>query len=94
MFDRLRELRKDITEKQGVLVHAVFTSEHLAGITHSPPNAASAWAMPEGYDSGFRVLLAVVHAVDGRLPIEVTRLLERQGSHLGVLCALRRVEVD
>ena len=39
LFDRLRELRKDIAEKQGVPVYAVFTNEQLAGMVKTPPLA-------------------------------------------------------
>lgn len=37
LFDRLREVRKGISEKQGVPVYAVFTNEHLAAMVKKPP---------------------------------------------------------
>ncbi len=37
LFDRLRELRKTISEKQGVPVYAIFTNEQLAAMVKSPP---------------------------------------------------------
>jgi superfamily II DNA helicase RecQ len=32
LFDRLRKLRKELAEKQGLPVYAVFTNDHLAGM--------------------------------------------------------------
>jgi superfamily II DNA helicase RecQ len=37
VFDRLRTLRKEAAEKQGVPVYAVFTNEHLAAIVKKKP---------------------------------------------------------
>jgi len=37
LFDRLRELRKSISEKQGVPVYAIFTNEQLAAMVKAPP---------------------------------------------------------
>jgi superfamily II DNA helicase RecQ len=36
LFDKLRQLRKDIAEKQGLPVYAVFTNEQLAGMVKAP----------------------------------------------------------
>ncbi len=38
LFDKLRGLRKAISEKQGVPVYAIFTNEQLAAMAKSPPN--------------------------------------------------------
>lgn len=40
LFDRLRDLRKSISEKHGVPVYAVFTNEHLAAMVKKPPVVA------------------------------------------------------
>ena len=37
LFDRLRDVRKSIAEKQGVPVYAVFTNEQLAAMVKKPP---------------------------------------------------------
>jgi superfamily II DNA helicase RecQ len=37
LFDKLRQLRKEIAEKQGIPVYAVFTNEHLAGMVKKIP---------------------------------------------------------
>jgi superfamily II DNA helicase RecQ len=36
LFDKLRQLRKDLAEKQGLPVYAVFTNEQLAGMVKAP----------------------------------------------------------
>jgi len=38
-FDRLRRLRKEIAEQQGVPVYAVFTNEQLAAMVKKPPSS-------------------------------------------------------
>ena len=48
----------------------------------------------QGNDYCFRVSHAVILVVDSCLPIKITRPIKRQGSQLGVLFALYRVEVD
>jgi superfamily II DNA helicase RecQ len=37
LFDKLRQLRKDLAEKQGVPVYAVFTNDHLANMVKTRP---------------------------------------------------------
>jgi superfamily II DNA helicase RecQ len=32
LFDKLRQLRKELAEKQGIPVYAIFTNDHLAGM--------------------------------------------------------------
>jgi superfamily II DNA helicase RecQ len=39
LFDRLRQLRKDLSEKNGVPVYAIFTNEQLASMVKSPPTS-------------------------------------------------------
>ncbi len=36
-FEKLRQFRKTLAEQQGVPVYAVFTNEHLAGMSKKPP---------------------------------------------------------
>jgi superfamily II DNA helicase RecQ len=40
LFDKLRYLRKEVAEKQGIPVYAVFTNEHLAGMVKKIPKTA------------------------------------------------------
>jgi superfamily II DNA helicase RecQ len=35
LFDKLRQLRRELAEKQGIPVYAVFTNDHLAGMIKS-----------------------------------------------------------
>ena len=37
LFDKLRNLRKEIAEKSGIPVYAVFTNDQLAGMVKKPP---------------------------------------------------------
>ncbi|GHV19541.1 hypothetical protein FACS189494_01410 [Spirochaetia bacterium] len=37
LFDRLRTLRKELAEKQGIPVYAIFTNDHLAGMVKKHP---------------------------------------------------------
>jgi superfamily II DNA helicase RecQ len=37
LFDKLRQLRKEIAEKQGIPVYAVFTNDNLAGMVRKIP---------------------------------------------------------
>jgi superfamily II DNA helicase RecQ len=37
LFDKLRQLRKELAEKQGIPVYAVFTNDHLAGMIKNRP---------------------------------------------------------
>ena len=37
LFDKLRALRKELSEKQGIPVYAVFTNEQLAAMVKKPP---------------------------------------------------------
>jgi superfamily II DNA helicase RecQ len=39
LFDKLRQLRKDLAEKQGIPVYAVFTNDHLANMVKTRPKA-------------------------------------------------------
>ena len=39
LFDKLRQLRKDIAEKSGIPVYAVFTNDQLAAMVKKPPQA-------------------------------------------------------
>jgi len=40
LYDRLRSLRKELAEKSGVPVYAVFTNDQLAGMVKSRPKSA------------------------------------------------------
>ncbi|MDR2482501.1 MAG: HRDC domain-containing protein [Treponema sp.] len=40
LFDKLRALRKDLAEKAGIPVYAVFTNEQLAALVKKPPRTA------------------------------------------------------
>jgi superfamily II DNA helicase RecQ len=40
LFDKLRNLRKEVAEKSGIPVYAVFTNEHLASMVKKPPKTA------------------------------------------------------
>jgi superfamily II DNA helicase RecQ len=40
LFDTLRNIRKELAEKQGIPVYAVFTNEHLAGMVKKQPKTA------------------------------------------------------
>jgi len=40
LYDKLRNLRKEIAEKAGIPVYAVFTNDQLAGMVRKPPKAA------------------------------------------------------
>ncbi len=47
LFDRLRDVRKAISEKNGVPVYAVFTNEQLAAMVKKPPlNLKDILALP------------------------------------------------
>jgi superfamily II DNA helicase RecQ len=37
LFDKLRQIRKDLAEKQGIPVYAVFTNDHLASMVKTRP---------------------------------------------------------
>jgi len=37
LYDKLRDLRKQIAEKSGIPVYAVFTNDQLAGMVKKPP---------------------------------------------------------
>jgi superfamily II DNA helicase RecQ len=37
LFDRLRHLRKELAEKSGIPVYAVFTNDQLAAMLKKPP---------------------------------------------------------
>ncbi len=37
LFDKLRKLRKDLGDRQGVPVYTIFTNEQLAAIAKHPP---------------------------------------------------------
>lgn len=37
LFDKLRNLRKELAEKSGIPVYAVFTNDHLAAMVKKPP---------------------------------------------------------
>ena len=37
LFDKLRQVRKELAEKQGIPVYAIFTNEHLAGMVKKHP---------------------------------------------------------
>jgi len=37
LYDKLRNLRKEIAEKAGIPVYAVFTNDQLAGMVKKPP---------------------------------------------------------
>ena len=41
MFDKLRVHRKEIAEKQGIPVYAVFTNDQIAAMIKKPPKTAS-----------------------------------------------------
>jgi len=41
LFDKLRALRKEISEQQGIPVYAVFTNDQIAAMVKKPPNAKS-----------------------------------------------------
>jgi len=38
LYDKLRNLRKEIAEKSGIPVYAVFTNDQLASMVKKPPN--------------------------------------------------------
>ena len=40
LFDRLRKLRKELAEKSGIPVYAVFTNDQLAGMVKKTPKTA------------------------------------------------------
>ena len=40
LYDRLRDLRKDIAEKAGIPVYAVFTNDQLVSMVKKPPKTA------------------------------------------------------
>ena len=40
LFDKLRNLRKEIAEKSGIPVYAVFTNDQLANMVKKPPKTA------------------------------------------------------
>jgi superfamily II DNA helicase RecQ len=40
LYDKLRDLRKQIAEKSGIPVYAVFTNDQLAGMVKKPPKMA------------------------------------------------------
>ena len=40
LYDKLRDLRKQIAEKSGIPVYAVFTNDQLAGMVKKPPKTA------------------------------------------------------
>ena len=37
LYDKLRDLRKQIAEKSGIPIYAVFTNDQLAGMVKKPP---------------------------------------------------------
>ena len=41
LFEKLRNLRKEIAEKSGMPVYAVFTNEQLAAMVKNPPKTAN-----------------------------------------------------
>jgi superfamily II DNA helicase RecQ len=40
LFDKLRNLRKELAEKSGIPVYAVFTNDQLAAMVKKPPKTA------------------------------------------------------
>jgi len=40
LYDKLRNLRKEIADKAGIPVYAVFTNDHLASMVKKPPQTA------------------------------------------------------
>jgi superfamily II DNA helicase RecQ len=40
LFDKLRNVRKELAEKSGIPVYAVFTNEQLASMVKKPPRTA------------------------------------------------------
>jgi superfamily II DNA helicase RecQ len=40
LYDKLRKLRKEIADKSGIPVYAVFTNDQLAGMVKKPPKTA------------------------------------------------------
>jgi len=40
LYDKLRDLRKQIAEKSGIPIYAVFTNDQLAGMVKKPPKTA------------------------------------------------------
>jgi superfamily II DNA helicase RecQ len=40
LYDKLRNLRKEIADKSGIPVYAVFTNDQLAGMVKKPPKTA------------------------------------------------------
>jgi len=40
LYDKLRNLRKEIADKSGIPVYAVFTNDQLAGMVRKPPKTA------------------------------------------------------
>jgi superfamily II DNA helicase RecQ len=40
LYDKLRNLRKEIADKAGIPVYAVFTNDHLASMVKKPPKTA------------------------------------------------------
>jgi superfamily II DNA helicase RecQ len=40
-FDKLRALRKEIAEKQGIPVYAVFTNDQIVAMIKNPPKATN-----------------------------------------------------
>jgi superfamily II DNA helicase RecQ len=41
LFDKLRVLRKEIAEKQGIPVYAVFTNDQIAAMVKNPPKTTN-----------------------------------------------------
>ena len=41
LFDKLRKLRKEVAEKSGIPVYAVFTNEQLAAMVKKPPKTSA-----------------------------------------------------
>jgi superfamily II DNA helicase RecQ len=48
LFDKLRQIRKDLAEKQGIPVYAVFTNDHLANMVKTRPTTLKAIAALPG----------------------------------------------
>jgi len=79
LFERLRQLRKELAEKNGVPVYSVFTNEHLAAMVKSPPKTlldlqklnGVGEARVKQYGEPFLILLAETGSSDheaGRSP--------------------------
>jgi superfamily II DNA helicase RecQ len=52
LFDKLRQVRKDLAEKQGIPVYAVFTNDHLANMVKARPTTLKAIAALPGVGEG------------------------------------------